>query len=170
MRHLVRQHHFDLVIGILGEHRVGYEDAPRRADPCERRIGFLRLRRQTPLVCAEDVRTGAVGEREEAAAQAFTVERLDGIKERQQQNRREIREAYDQQRKRNSCNRPPSLRRDADAPVDHRGGAAAEHEREPERFHLIGDPRARRFVRQLVAALDEEPAVERQRQGEQLVD
>ena len=48
VRDLVRQHDLDLVVRVFREHRVGDQDPPRAAEPGQRRIGLLRLRRQGP--------------------------------------------------------------------------------------------------------------------------
>ena len=70
VRDLVRQHDLDLVVRVLGEHRVRDEDPPRAAEPGERGVGLLRLLAEAPLVGAEHARAGALGQRRAAASRS----------------------------------------------------------------------------------------------------
>ena len=66
-----------------------------RADAGQRGVGLPRLLAEAPLVGAEHARAGAIGERQQPRAQRFAVERLHAIEQRQQQDRREVRQADD---------------------------------------------------------------------------
>ena len=112
MRELVRQDDLDLLVGVFGEHRVRHEDPPRRAEAGQRRIGFLGLVGEAPLVRAEHARTRAFGERQQPRAQRVAIERLHRVEQRQQQHRRQIGQADDQQREHQAGRQPPALGRE----------------------------------------------------------
>ena len=107
---LVREHDFDLLIRVLGQHGVRHEDAPRRPKTGQRRVRLLRLVAQAPFVRAKHAGAGALGEREQPRAQRFAIERLQPVEERQQQNRRKVGEADGEQRVRAAGREPPPLR------------------------------------------------------------
>ena len=120
MRELVRQDDLDFVVRVVGEHRVGHEDPPRRAEPRERGVRLLGLVAQAPLVRAEHARARPLGERQQPRAQRIAIERLDPVEQRQQHHRRQIRQADDQQREDRAGRQPPSAWRQADEEVDQR--------------------------------------------------
>ena len=69
--------------------------APR---PASAALAFFVLLAESPFVGAEHARAGALGQREQPRAQRVAIERLDRVEERQQQHRREVGQADDQQR------------------------------------------------------------------------
>ena len=170
MGHLVRQHDFDFVVGVVREHRVGHENSPGRADAGQRRVRFLRFASQAPFVCAEDTGARSVGESDQPAAQPIAVERLDRIEERQQQNRRDVGQADNQQREQAARPHPPAIRGSPHLRVDQFGADFAQKHADAECLRLIEQPRLRLLRGQLVATFEEKPAVEGERQGAQLVD
>ena len=66
--------------------------------PASAAFAFFVLLAEAPLVGAEHARAGALGEREQPRPQRVAIERLDGVEQRQQEHRRQVREADDQQR------------------------------------------------------------------------
>jgi len=145
VRQLVRQHHFDLVVGVCGQHGVRHQNAPGAAEAGERGVGLGRLLGEAPLVGAENPRAGALRKREEARPQVLTAQRPEGEKQRQQQDGGEVGQADDQHREHRAGRRPPAIRRHANGPVDQLRSAAPEHDSERQRFRLVASPRGERF-------------------------
>ena len=165
MAELVRQDDLDLLVRVLREHRVRHEDAARRADARQRRVRLLRLLAQAPLVRAQHAGARAFGETDEPRPQRLAVERLDRRKERQQQHGRDVRQADDDDREDDAGRQPPAIRRVPDDGVQNRRACARKDQLEAKRLRLIEQPPAETLVRQAVAALEQEVAVEGERQG-----
>ena len=141
---------------------------PAEAGQCG--VRFLRLRRRVPI----RTRRGRAPPR---ARQATAGERaalhgpgLDTVEERQQEHGAEVGESDDEQGERGAGGQPPALGRQANQEIDDRGGGAAQHEADHETLGLIHEPPREALIRQAVAPLEQEPAVERQRQAAQFVD
>ena len=77
MRELVRQDHFDLVIRVLGQQRVGQEDAPRAPDAGQRGVRLLGAIAEPPFEDAGDARPGPVGQGHEPIAERVPRQRRD---------------------------------------------------------------------------------------------
>ena len=90
VREFVGEDHFDFLVRIRGEHRVGHQNPARRADPGQRGVGLLGLVAEAPLVRAEHARAGTLGKGEQSRAQRRFSSGFTAIEERQQQHRREL--------------------------------------------------------------------------------
>ncbi len=132
MRELVREDDFDFLVGVLGQHRVGDEDAPRGAEPRERRVRLAGFLAQSPFIRAKHLCARAIGETQQTRMQRFAFERLDAIEQRQQQHRREIGEADDEQREDRARRHPPAAWRQPDQRVDDRRARRRQHEADRE--------------------------------------
>ena len=110
MRELVREDDLDLIIGVIGQQRVGQEDAAGASEPGERRVRLARAVAQPPLEDAQHLCPGSLRERHQTVAKRRTVQRLEIIKNRQQHHRRELREDDHQYRKRKGRYEPPVFR------------------------------------------------------------
>ena len=112
MRELVRQHHLDLLVRVLGQHRVRHENPPRPADAGQRRVRLLRLRRRVPIRRRRARARRASASASSRAPQRVALERLDAVEQRQQEHRRQVGEADDEQgeerRRRAATSRPAS--------------------------------------------------------------
>src|SRR5262249_21029876 len=133
-------------------------------------IRFLRLVGQAPFVGPDDACAGAVGERQQTAAQRVAVERFHAVEEREEKYRRNLGEDDDQQREHKAARQPPRPRRNPDLPIDEARAAAGEPEADRESLRLIEQPEAEALVREPVAVLEEVTAVERNGQAPDLVD
>ena len=98
MRNLMGQDDLDLFVGVVRQHGVRDENAPRRSEPGQRRVRLAALLAEPPLVGAEHAGVGPLGERQQADAKRFTRQRFHAVEERQQQHRREVRQTGKEQR------------------------------------------------------------------------
>ena len=88
MRELVREDHFDLVFGIVGEQRVGQQDAPRLPMPASAALAFLvwplNTHSNTPTTSVRALRR----QRHQPIDERRAIERLELVEDRQQDDRR----------------------------------------------------------------------------------
>src|SRR5262249_20139113 len=121
---------------------------------------LLGLTAKSPFVGAKDAGVSPLSERQQPRAKRVAVERLHGVEERKQQHRREVGQDDDQRREHDAAREPPCRGPRAHRRVDELRRAGAEEEPDAERLRLVGDPGAKRLVRQVVAAFEQKSAVE----------
>ncbi len=170
VRELVREHDLDLVVRVLGQHRVGHENPTGGTETRERRVRFLRLAAEAPLVRAEHARAGAVCHGQQPAAERLAFERLHGVKQRQEDDGREVGEGDDDEREQDAGFEPPPHRRLPNQPVDGADSGPAQYQADGQRLRLIAHPGSRRLRRERVAALEKVAAVETEGQAAEFVD
>ena len=82
MRQLVREHDFNLVVGVIGEQGVREQDAAGAAHARQGGVGFLGVRAQRPFVDAADPRAGADRQLHQPVDQRRSLERLERVEDR----------------------------------------------------------------------------------------
>ena len=139
MPHLVRHHHLDLVVRVVGEERVGEKDAAGGAGADERRAGPAAALAERQLVDVQDRHAGARREALEPIAQHVPRERPRAVQERQQQHRPGRRQQADDDGASAGGSGPPGAR-PAHRPVDELGERNRDDQREQGGLELPTQP------------------------------
>src|SRR3979411_2322274 len=96
MPKFVREHRLDFVVRIIVQQGVGENDAPGRAESGQRGVGFFAFLGKMPLIDPPHARAGAFAQDDQASFEFLVLEWFEFVKKRKQNNRRELRERYNE--------------------------------------------------------------------------
>ena len=169
VRQLVREDHFDLVVGVGLEQRVRQQDAAGATDADERGVGLAGTVTKAPLEDAAHRRPRLPRQRDEPRRERRTVERPEVVEDRKQPHRGGPDHRDEQRGKQHGRREPPPLRAHRNQRRHQQRRRYGQHAADHHRLE-VGQPPVRAALRrQSVAPLERDAAVIRERERQQFV-